>query len=271
MTIDTDVSLLLAPNIVKCPQSAPALPSFRYETGLFSFRGIFRLLDRARQRADECGQLIALLVGQVEAGGAVARVPRRNGLCLARIAQTQFVGTGSPDERCQRRSLGLPSEAGNGPVVGTVVRVAAEVRVGVTEDAHPCLRGRVRLHIREDGGVGDRFDEPGAKCRRRDTENNVRIASVGRKRVSGRQEVRLSDIATGGVASPCDDKQVVHAAIIGSVRIPLKAGLADGTSLRDEPGHDIFCPIESGNSDQRIPRRARSTGGRLRVAGQALV
>src|ERR1700736_1127035 len=67
------------------------------------------------------------------------------------------------------------------------------------------------------------------------------------------------------------DEEVVHTAIVSSVRIPLKACFTDGTILRDEPWRHIFCPTESGNSDQGIPRRARSAGSRLRVARQALV
>ena len=177
----------------------------------------------------------------------------------------------SPANMMQGLVLCLPSEAGNCPVVCADVRIAAQVRVGVTGDAQPRLQGRVGLHVREDRRVRDCFDEPSAKDRRRNAENDVRISALAGQRVSGRQEVGLGDVATRGVTAAGDDEEVVHFAVVGSVRIPLKACFADGTILRDEPGHHVFCPIESGNRDHGVPRRAGSAGSRLRVARQALV
>ena len=136
---------------------------------------------------------------------------------------------------------------------------------------NPAFRDAFGLHVREDRGVGDRLDEPGAKDRRRDAENDVRISAMGGEWISGRLEVGLGDVATRGVTATGDDEEVVHTAIVGSVRIPLKACFTDGTILRDEPRHHVFCTIESGNPDQGVPRGARSTGSRLRMARQALV
>jgi hypothetical protein len=65
----------------------------------------------------------------------------------------------------------------------------------------------VGLHVREDGRVWYRFDKPRAKPRSRDSENNVRISTLARERISSGQEVELGDVATGGVQSraicPC--------------------------------------------------------------------
>src|SRR5260370_17039376 len=96
------------------------------------------------------------------------------------------------------------------------------------------------------------------------------MPALAGERVSGRQEVGLGDVTTRCVTAAGNDEEVVHAAIVSSVRIPLKACFTDGTILRDEPWQHVFRPTESGNSDLGVPRRARSAGSRLRMARQAL-
>jgi hypothetical protein len=59
----------------------------------------------------------------------------------------------------------------------------------------------------------------------------------------------LGDVAARCVSAAGDDEQVVHAAIVGSIWIPLKANFSDGAIWRDEPWHCVFGPIERGNPD----------------------
>ena len=127
------------------------------------------------------------------------------------------------------------------------------------------------MHIREDGRVRDRFDEPGAKERHGNAKDDVRIPALAGERVAGGQEVELGDVAARRVGTPGDDEDGMHVAIVGSVRIALKACFADGPILRDEPWHHVLRAIESGDCDQGVSRRARSAGGRVRVARQTLV
>ena len=67
---------------------------------------------------------------------------------LVRDSHLDIVGF--PREHDQGLVLGLPSEAGNGPIVGTQVGVAAQVRVGVSGDAQLRLCVCIGLHVRED-------------------------------------------------------------------------------------------------------------------------
>jgi hypothetical protein len=63
----------------------------------------------------------------------------------------------------------------------------------------------------------------------RDAENDVGVPALARERVAGRQETRLRDVATRGVAAARDDKQIMHAAVVGAVGIPFEPRLPDGT------------------------------------------
>ena len=93
----------------------------------------------------------------------------------------------------------LPSEAGNGPIICADIHIAAQVGVGVAGDTQPCLERRVGLHVRQDRRVRDCLDETRTEHRRRNAENDVRVAALAGQRVSGRQEVKLGDVATRGV------------------------------------------------------------------------
>jgi hypothetical protein len=119
--------------------------------------------------------------------------------------------------------------------------------------------------------VWNRFNEARAKKRSRGSENNVRIPTLARERISRWKEVGLGDVAPKGVSSPGDDEQVVHFAVTCPVGAPLEPRFADRTILRDEPWHRVLRPIQGGNRDQGILRRARSACGRLRVARETLV
>jgi hypothetical protein len=66
------------------------------------------------------------------------------------------------------------------------------------------------VHVRKDGRVWNRFYEPRAKQRSRNSENNVWIPTLAGERNSRGQEVELGDVATGGVRSPGDHEEVVH-------------------------------------------------------------
>jgi len=93
------------------------------------------------------------------------------------------------------------------------------------------LQGCVGLHIRKDRRVGNRFDQPRAKNRRRNSENNVRIPTLARERISRGQEIELGDVATGGVISPGDHEECVHRAVGRSVAL-LEPCFANGAVLR---------------------------------------
>ena len=127
------------------------------------------------------------------------------------------------------------------------------------------------LHIGEDGRVGDRLNEPCAEERSRNAKNDVRIPALTRERITCRQKVGLSDVATGGVTSAGNHKESVHSAVGGSVGAPLKPRLADRPILRDEPRDGVLSAIQGGDCEQRISQRARAASTRLRVAGETLV
>jgi hypothetical protein len=126
------------------------------------------------------------------------------------------------------------------------------------------------LHVRKDGRVWNCFYEPRAKERSRDSENNVRIATLARKRISRGQEIELRDFATRGVGSAGNHEEVVYRTVADSVT-RLKPRFADRTILSYEPWHSVLRPIQSGNCDHGILRRTRTASGRLRVARQTLV
>src|ERR1700674_4738319 len=151
--------------------------------------------------------------------------------------------------------LRLPSEAGDRAVVGAAVRGASQVRVRVTRNAQPRLQRGVSTHVRQDRRIGDRLDEPNAKDGCGNAEDDVVVSAVAGERGSSWQEVRLSDVAAR-VAAAGDDEEVPCAAVGRSVRIPLKACFTDGAIPRDEPGQRVFRPIERGDRDQGIRRRA---------------
>ena len=187
---------------------------------------------------------------------------------LVRDAHLDVVGLAREHE--QGFVLRLPSETSDGPIVRTEVHVAAEVCVGVPGDTQRPFLGCVGLHVRQDGRVGNRFDEPRAKDRSWDAENNVRIPTLAGQRISRRQEIELGDVAAGGVSSPGDHEEVVHFAVGGAVAL-LKPRFADGTILHDEPGHRVLRSAQVGNCQQGILRRTRAAASRLRVAGKTLV
>src|ERR1700740_1387498 len=109
--------------------------------------------------------------------------------------------------------LCLPPETRNASIVCTAVHVSAQVSVRVPGNTQCRLLRRLGPRVRKDGRVWNRFDEPRAKHRSRDPENNVRIPTLARKRISRGPEVELGDVATGGVRSPGDHEEVVHFAV----------------------------------------------------------
>jgi hypothetical protein len=81
----------------------------------------------------------------------------------------------------------------------------------------------------------------------------------------------LGDVATRGVTSPSDYKEVAHFTVTRPGGAQLEPRFADRTILRDEPWHSVLRAIQSGNCDQGILRWARSACVWLRVARQTLV
>src|SRR5919109_1453882 len=133
----------------------------------------------------------------------------------------------------------------------------------------PLLCG-IGLLVGKNGGVGYSFNEPGAKSRSRDSENDVAIPALATERISRRQEVKLTDIATGGVLPPGDDEERVNTAVGNAVTF-LEARFTDRAIRRDKPWHGVLGPIERRDGDQRVRRRARSAHVGVRVAREALV
>src|SRR4029077_17373474 len=82
--------------------------------------------------------------------------------------------------------LCLPSETRNGSVVCTAIRIAAQVRVGMTGNAQLCLLGRVGVYIGENRRVWNCFNESGPKNRGGDTKDNVWISALAGERISSR-------------------------------------------------------------------------------------
>jgi hypothetical protein len=72
------------------------------------------------------------------------------------------------------------------------------------------------------------LDEASTEHRCRNAESQVRITILAGKRAPGRLEVGLHDVATWGISPAGNDKEIVHLAVVGSVRIPLKPASRTG-------------------------------------------
>src|SRR5256884_572232 len=184
------------------------------------------------------------------------------------ISHFHVVGLGGKQQ--EGFVLRLPPETSDGAVVGAAVYVAAQDRVRVAGNAERSLQGRIGLQVGEDGRIRDRFDQAGSKKRRRYSEDDVGIPALASERIYRRQEVKLTDIAAGGVLPTGDDEQRVNIAVGNAVTF-LEARFTDRAIRRDEPWHGVLGPIERRDGDQRVLRRARSAPIGLRVAREALV
>ena len=119
---------------------------------------------RPRQRRNECSQLIALFLGQVETGRLVAGPIERLRLGLARIAQTQFVRTSRLHEVRQAGGLRLPAKSADAPV-GPAQRPANGDVFGAGR-RHGPLEPLVLL-VGDDHAIGDGVEPVRAEQRRR--------------------------------------------------------------------------------------------------------
>ena len=108
--------------------------------------------------------------------------------------------------------------------------------------------GCIGRHIRKDGRVGNRFYEPRAKDRSWDSEDNVRIPTLARERISRGQEVGLGDVAAGGVSSPGDHEEVVHFAVAGPVGLRLNRASRIGPFCVMNQGTVFFAPFKVATS-----------------------
>jgi len=142
------------------------------------------------------------------------------------------------------------------------VRVAGNTQGG--------LLGGIGLLVSKDGGVGYRFNKAGSKSRSRDSEGNVSIPALAGERIASGQEVKLRDVASGGVAPAGDDEQGVNVAVGGAIT-SLETRFAHRAIRRDKPGDNVLCPVERCDSDQGVLRRAGSAHVRLRVARKTLI
>ena len=86
--------------------------------------------------------------------------------------------------------------------------------------------------VGKNGGVGNRFDESSAKNRSRDSENNVRISAFPGEWISYGPEVKLRDLAAGGVAPAGNDEEGMNVAVGCAVAF-LEARLTDRAIGRD--------------------------------------
>ena len=118
-----------------------------------------------------------------------------------------------------------------------------EMRVGVAGDAQPGFRRRVGPHVREDRGVGDGFDEPRAEDRRGDAENDVRIPALAGERISGRQEVRLGDVAAGGSVRPVMTKRSCTSPSLVPLGFLLKRASRTGPLAAMNQGTMFLAPL----------------------------
>ena len=212
-------------------------------------RGCDRKVERVIWRSDEKtgGSLVAFLREQL-------------------VRDTHFDIVGFAGEHDQGLVLRLPAETSDGAVVGAAIDVAAEDGVGVAEDTQRGLLGGVGLHVGQDGGVRDGLDQSCTENRSRDSEDDVWIPTLASERISRRQEVKLSDVATGRVGSAGDDEEIVDSAVRGTIAF-FEPRLTDRTIRRDEPRHGVLRAIQVGNIGQGILRRARPAHIGLRVTG----
>ena len=150
------------------------------------------------------------------------------------------------------------------------LHVPAQDRVRVPGNTHCRLLGCVGFHVGKDGRVGNRLNKARAKDRSRDSENNVAIPALASEGISRGPEVKLRDVATGGVASSGDHEKVVHVAVWDTVAF-LEARFADRTIVRDEPRNRVLCSSQVSNVGEGVFRGARSAHTRLRVPRKALV
>jgi len=160
-----------------------------------------------------------------------------------------------PDE--ERFVLRFPAKTRDGAVVAAAVHVAAKMSVDMSANTDCRLLGGVGLHVGEDGGVRNGFNESCAEHGSGDAENDVGIAALAGERISGGDEIELGNVAAGGAGSAGDDEKGVHVAVGDTVGL-LEARFADWAIGSDEPGDDVLCTVQSGDRDQRIPRGARA-------------
>src|SRR3984957_3361953 len=185
---------------------------------------------------------IGLILGQsiVETGGRG----------IGSFGVKEFVGdahfdvVGFTRENRERFILSFPAEASDGAVVAAVV--------GMTGNSEGAFGLGVGLHVGEDGGVGDIFDQTRAEGGRGDAEDQIVLAlHLG--------EVGLRHGAAGGVAAASDGENVVNAAV-GDLRVHRaigingvgEAGFAHRSISGDEKGNLIRGAVIVANGGLRI-------------------
>jgi len=155
------------------------------------------------------------------------------------VSDTHFDVVSLSREQEKRFVLCLPSEAGDGTVVGAAVGVATQMRVRVSGNARLPLAGRLGGHVGQDCRVGDRFDEPAAKGRRRNSENDVPVSALACERVSGGRKSRLGNVATRGVAAARDNEESTERTAVVPTYFPSAMNLADAELIQVRPGANL--------------------------------
>ena len=185
------------------------------------------------------------------------------------VGDTHFNVIRFAGEQEQRLVLSLPSETGNRAVIAVLIRLAGDRAAGehnIRPAANPqralvwCVGGLVR----EEHAVRDLFDQPRAKYRSGNTEDDI----VSRHRC---RKIRLFESTAGRVRSASDGEQVMDTTVRSSVGVSYKPRLSRRPVEGDERRNRIGGAVFRGKCDLRIYGRTGPPDCRLRMADRAAI
>ena len=217
--------------------------------------------------AGQCGS------AQVEVGGVFRRAVEDAAGSFVAFIGKEFIGNphlhvvGLASEDFDRLVLSLPSKSGNRAVVSAGVWAPGDrgalIGIRTSTDPHSVLLIALRIHLLQDDGFRNGFDQAASESRCRNAEDQI-VA------VSGLLKVGLCDGAPRCVASSGNREEIVNATIgmaqvggVGKARFTNRAGAGD-------EGWDLVgCALISGDRNLRIRSRAAASDRGLRVTLRA--
>src|SRR5439155_3009913 len=182
---------------------------------------------------------------------------------------------GFAGEKLQRLVLRLPPEPSDGAVIA--------VSIGVARDAQGLFERRIGVHVVDNGLLRNVFDQPRAKRRRRDAEDDIvqlfHLVEVLLREGTG-LGLACNPHHIGCVRATLEGENIVNATIgrvaDGAVRIEeeRKPRLAHGSVRDDKKGDCVDAAIISGSRNlgvgayegELVLSRTGSARGRLGVA-----
>ena len=181
--------------------------------------------------------------------------------CLVAFGREDLVGyalfhvVGFAREDGEGLVLRLPAKAGDAAVIAVAVHSAANAELVFL---------RIGRKVRENRAVGNRFDQPSPKQRCGDAERGVVLGCGG-------GEIGLRELASHGIGSPRDGKQVVNTAIGRAIRDCFEADDTDRAALLYEGGNSILRAEQGSHGDLRVHGGAGAAPEGCGMAARAAV